>query len=170
MPESIFQITRASEVLNKYVMGLWSDNFTAAFCVKLIVTVLFLTVPLHPNSAPQNAYSSPQWLFLKKYFDITAHPEAKWPSQQNVLIFVFYFTIFLVPIADTISTEPSLESLQCHLESVWLKNGMRPIIKIPLLKWSINANNAGVSTAFLTQLHCMAETWFSEGFDMKVPW
>jgi len=23
MPESIFQITRASEVLNKYVMGLW---------------------------------------------------------------------------------------------------------------------------------------------------
>jgi len=58
----------------------------------------------------------------KKYFDITAHPEAKWPSQQNIQFF-FYFTIFLVPLADTILTEPSPESLQCRLESVWLKKG-----------------------------------------------
>jgi len=57
----------------------------------------------------------------KKYFDITAHPEAKWPSQQNTLIFCFI--IFFVPFADTILTEPSPENLQCHLESVWLKKG-----------------------------------------------
>jgi len=48
----------------------------------------------------------------KNYFDMTAHPEAKWPSQQNILIFCFfYFTIFLVPFTDTISTEQSPESL-----------------------------------------------------------
>jgi len=42
----------------------------------------------------------------------------------------FYFTISLVPFADKISTEPSPESFQCHLESVWLKRVMRPKIKI----------------------------------------
>jgi len=42
----------------------------------------------------------------------------------------FYFTIFIVPLADTIATEPSPESLQCHLESVWLKKVMHPKIKI----------------------------------------
>jgi len=30
----------------------------------------------------------------KKYFDITAHPEAKWPSQQNILIFVILLHYF----------------------------------------------------------------------------
>ena len=39
MSESIFQITQASEVLHKYVMGLWSHNFTAAFFVSFIVDV-----------------------------------------------------------------------------------------------------------------------------------
>jgi len=71
----------------------------------------------------------------KKYFDITAHPEAKWPSQQNILIFCFfYFTVFLVPFADTFSTEPLPESLQCNLEYVGLKKVMRPKIKISLVK------------------------------------
>jgi len=32
-------------------------------------------------------------------------------------------------LSDTISTEPSPESLQCHLESVWLKKVMRTEIK-----------------------------------------
>jgi len=46
-----------------------------------------------------------------KYFDTTAHPEAKWPSQQNILIFCFfYFAIFLLSFVITISTEPSPES------------------------------------------------------------
>ena len=45
----------------------------------------------------------------KKYFDNAAHPEAKWPSQQNVLSFVILFHYFLVPFADTISTELSPE-------------------------------------------------------------
>jgi len=66
----------------------------------------------------------------KKYFDITAHSEAKWSSQQNIQNFVFLFRFFLVPLADTNATEPSPESIQCHLESVWLKKVMRPKIKI----------------------------------------
>jgi len=66
-----------------------------------------------------------------KYCDITAHPKAKWPLQQNILFFCFFlFHQFLVPFADTISTEASPESLQCHLESVWLKKVMRLKIKI----------------------------------------
>jgi len=41
--------------------------------------------------------------------------------------------IFLVPFADTISIDPSPESLQCHLE-YGLKKVIRPKIKIPLVK------------------------------------
>jgi len=39
MPESIFRLHEASEVLNQYVMWVWSDNFTAAFFVSFIATV-----------------------------------------------------------------------------------------------------------------------------------
>jgi len=46
----------------------------------------------------------------------------------------FFISPFLIPFADTISTEPMPESLQCHLESVWLKKVMRPKIKISLVK------------------------------------
>jgi len=35
----LFRFDENSEVLNKYVMGVWSDNFTAAFFVSFIVTV-----------------------------------------------------------------------------------------------------------------------------------
>jgi len=71
----------------------------------------------------------------KKYFELTAHPETKWPSQQNILFSCFFhFTNFSVPFADTISTKPSPKSFQCHLESVWLKKVMRPKIKISLVK------------------------------------
>ena len=46
-------------------------------------------------------------------------------------IFLFFvFHHFLVPFADTILTDPMPESLQCHLESVWLKKVMRPKQKI----------------------------------------
>ena len=34
-----FRLHEASEVLNKYAMGVWSDNFTAAFFVSFNVTV-----------------------------------------------------------------------------------------------------------------------------------
>ena len=34
-----FRFNEATEVLNKYVMGVWSDNFTAAFIVSFTVTV-----------------------------------------------------------------------------------------------------------------------------------
>jgi len=60
-----------------------------------------------------------------------------------------YFTIFLGPFADTILTEPMPENLQCHLESVWLKKVMRRRINF-LIKYYINANNAGISRVFLT--------------------
>jgi len=45
-------------------------------------------------------------------------------------LLLFYFTVFLVPFADTSSTEPSPESLQCHLEYIWLKKAMRPKVEI----------------------------------------
>jgi len=35
----IFRLHEAREVLNKHVMGMWTDNFTAAFFVSLIATV-----------------------------------------------------------------------------------------------------------------------------------
>jgi len=38
------------------------------------------------------------------------HVEVEWPSQQNIQVFS-YFAIFLVPLANTISAEPSPESL-----------------------------------------------------------
>ena len=34
-----FRLHKASDVLSKYVRGVWSDNFTAAFFVSFIVTV-----------------------------------------------------------------------------------------------------------------------------------
>ena len=34
-----FRLHEASEVSNKYSMGVWSDDFTAAFFVIVIVTV-----------------------------------------------------------------------------------------------------------------------------------
>jgi len=34
-----FRLPRASEVLNTYVMEVWSDNFNAAFFASFIVTV-----------------------------------------------------------------------------------------------------------------------------------
>jgi len=34
-----FRLQEVSEVLNKYVIGVWSDNFTADFFVGFIVTV-----------------------------------------------------------------------------------------------------------------------------------
>jgi len=72
----------------------------------------------------------------KTYFTITAHPEVKYPSHTTKYpnFVFFYYTIFLVPFADTISTEPSPVSLQCHLESVWLEKVMGPNIKISLVK------------------------------------
>ena len=39
-----FRLHEASEVLNKYVMWMWSDNFTAAFFVSFIVAVFFLAI------------------------------------------------------------------------------------------------------------------------------
>jgi len=36
----------------------------------------------------------------KSYFDVMAHPEAEWASQQNLLIFYFFiFHYLLVPLA-----------------------------------------------------------------------
>ena len=48
---------------------------------------------ISPNMPPK-CLQGPM-VISKKYCDITAHPEAKWPSQQNILIFCFFhFTIF----------------------------------------------------------------------------
>jgi len=50
------------------------------------------------------------------------HLEVEWPSQQNIIIFVI-FQYFLFPLADTISAEPSPESLQ--LEGFMFMHGAR---------------------------------------------
>jgi len=117
-----FRLHEASEVLQTCVIGVWSDNFTAAFFVSFIVTVFVRNSAVAAHLCPpRNVYNPHPMVKSKKYFDIAAHPEAQWPSQQNILIFSFVCdTIFLVPLANTISTEPSPESFQCHLEYVCL--------------------------------------------------
>jgi len=42
--DPFFRLHKASEVLNKYVRGVWSDNFTAAFFVSFIVSVSVLDI------------------------------------------------------------------------------------------------------------------------------
>ena len=70
-----FRLHEASEVLNKYIMGGWSGNFTADFFVSFIVTVFVPDIGVAAQlCSPQNAYN----VISKKYFDITAHPETKW--------------------------------------------------------------------------------------------
>jgi len=73
-------------------MGLWSDNITAGFFVSFIVDVFVPDIgAAAQHCLPKMLKVAPQRLFLKKYFDVTAHPEAKWHSQQNILIFCFLF-------------------------------------------------------------------------------
>jgi len=36
---TFLRVQEASEVFNRYIIGVWSDNFTAAFFVSVIVTV-----------------------------------------------------------------------------------------------------------------------------------
>jgi len=45
---------------------------------------------------PRNCLKSPLMVISEKSdFDVMAHPEAEWASQQNLLIFnFFYFAIF----------------------------------------------------------------------------
>jgi len=40
MRNPFFRLHEASKVLNKYIMGVWSDNFTAGFFVSFMVTVV----------------------------------------------------------------------------------------------------------------------------------
>jgi len=69
-------------------------RFTAAFLVSFTVTVFAPDSAVAAQICPQNAYRAPM-VISKKYCDITPHTEAKWPSQQNILIFCFFhFTIF----------------------------------------------------------------------------
>jgi len=71
----------------------WSVvRFTAAFFVSFIVTVF---VPdsacSRPNLPLPKCLQGPPLVVSKKYFDITTHPEDKWPSQQNILFFISLF-------------------------------------------------------------------------------
>ena len=40
--------------------------------------------------APKNAFRGLQRVISKNDFDIMAHPEAEWPSQQSICIFYFF--------------------------------------------------------------------------------
>ena len=85
-----FRLHEASEVLQTCVIGVWSDNFTAAFFVSFIVTVFVRNSAVAAHLCPpRNVYNPHPMVKSKKYFDIAAHPEAQWPSQQNILIFSF---------------------------------------------------------------------------------
>jgi len=99
--------------------GVWSDS-PLPFFVSFIVTVFVPDSAVADQICPsRNVYRPPPMVISKKYFDITAHSEDKWPSQQNILIFLFFlFRYFFSFICRHNSTEPSPESLQCHLESV----------------------------------------------------
>ena len=65
----------------------------------------------------------------KKYFEITAHAEAKWPSQQNILNSPYFTSICghnFHRTDDRKSSEPS---------GIWLvKKVIRPEFKILLVK------------------------------------
>jgi len=73
----------------------WSVvKLTAALLVSFTVTVFAPDSAVATQICPQNAYRAPM-VISKKYFDITAHPKAKWPSQQLTVIFCsFHFTMF----------------------------------------------------------------------------
>jgi len=61
-----FRLHEASEVLNKYIMGVWSNNFTAGFFVSFIVTVFVPDIAVAAQlCSPKNAYRGPRWSFLK---------------------------------------------------------------------------------------------------------
>jgi len=74
-----FQVTRGQwgRLLNKYVMGVWRDNFIAGFLVIFIVTVFALDiVAAAQHCSPQNAYRDPQWWFLKDISTLRHIPRA----------------------------------------------------------------------------------------------
>jgi len=50
-PYPFFRLHEASEVLNDYVMWVWSDNFTAAFFVCFIVTAFVPDIEGMQNEA-----------------------------------------------------------------------------------------------------------------------
>jgi len=62
----------------------------------------------------------------------TSRSQMAFTTKYPTLFFLFHH--FLVPFADIISTEPMPESLQCHLEYVWLKKVVRFQIKSSLVK------------------------------------
>ena len=49
-----FRLQEASEVLKKFVLGVWSDNFTAAFIVNFIVTVFVRDIEAIQNKVLQS--------------------------------------------------------------------------------------------------------------------
>jgi len=114
------------------------DRFNPAFFVSFIVTVFVLDCAVAAQTCPpEMPTGAPQWWCLK---NISTYRHIPRPNGFHIttaypnFLFFFYFTICLVPFADTISTESVLESLQYHLESVWLKKVMCPKIKFSLVK------------------------------------
>jgi len=105
-----FRLHEASEVLNKYVMGVWSNNFTAAFFVSVIVTFFVPDNAVVAQLWPQKCLQGLPKGDLKKLFRHygTSRGQMAFTTKYpNFLL--FYFTIFLVPFLGTISTEPSPE-------------------------------------------------------------
>jgi len=101
-------------------------RFTAAFLVSFTVTVFL------PDSAVAAQIFPPKMLTGAPSGDFSRGQMSFATKCRNFLLFSLLHYL-LVPFADTISTEPSPESLQCHLH-VWLKKVMRPKIKISLVK------------------------------------
>jgi len=59
----------------------------------------------------------------KKYFDITAHPEAKWPSQQNIQFFFLFHYFFSSTCGHnfdrTVPWKSSVPSRICLVKKRW---------------------------------------------------
>ena len=76
-----FQITRgqSGRLLNKYVMAVWRDNFTAGFFVSFIVDVFAPDIVAAAQHCPPKCLQRSPMVISKRYINVTAHPEAKWP-------------------------------------------------------------------------------------------
>ena len=93
-PESIFQITRASEVLNKYAMGLWSDNFTAAFFASFIVTVFVPDSAVAAQLVLPNAYRGPPMVMSEEIFRHYGISRGQMAFTTKYPNFCFFISLF----------------------------------------------------------------------------
>jgi len=86
-----FRLHEASYVLNKYVMKVWSDNFTAVFFVSFIVPVYVPDSDVVAQLCPPKCLQGPQWWFQKNISTLWG----QWPFATNYPNFISLFLSFI---------------------------------------------------------------------------